>query len=106
LAAFGENRFVRNLLGESVLEDILGFRSRRLLVDEFAELEIGKQRRENRVGFARRVAYQPERKFLADYCQRLQQFLLGGCEAVDPRRDYSFDRGRNPYGRERLRKLD
>ena len=59
-----------------MLEGVFVFGKRGLLVDKLRGLQVREQRRQFIVGLADHAPHQPDRKFLADHRERLQQLLV------------------------------
>jgi hypothetical protein len=71
-AALGQHRVVGHLLSQRVLECILKVAGRRLLIDELRKLQFIEYPVDLIVGLLDDLAYERERKLLADHGQGLQ----------------------------------
>src|SRR5579872_160030 len=107
LTPFQEQRVVGNFLRQGVLEGVLDIASRRLLVDEFSQLEIVKhafqflaRRRRNYLG------NESKREVAAKNCKRLKQILLTRGKAIDTSREERLNGRRDAKLAQRLGKLD
>src|SRR6266481_4183253 len=89
-----------------MLEDVPDLGNRGLLVNELGYLQLREQPLQLVVGFSGDFSYQPERKLLADYRQRLQQVLLFGWQPIDTRREHRLNRRWDLNRIERLGELD
>ena len=106
LAALLEDRVVGDLLRERVLEDILDIRDRRLLVDEFAKLEIGEEAFELLFRMSGDAPCETEDELPAEDGKSLQERLLVVAQPVDTRGEDGLHGRRNAQRRERLDQLD
>src|ERR1700730_6185121 len=104
-ASLNQDRVVRNLLRQRVLEDVLGVADRRLLVDEFAELQVVENAMEFVVTLEHHRTNQRQRKLTANDGQRLQQVFRIGRQAIDTRGQNSLHRRRYLQRIERAREL-
>src|SRR6476660_5852710 len=83
LAPILQDRIVRDLLRERVLEDIFDVRDRRLLIDELAKLEIGEQTFELVLRSSSDGSRQAEYELSSEHRECLQEGLLIGAQPVD-----------------------
>ena len=94
-APLAQQRAVGHLLGQPMLEAVLHFRKRRLLVDELPGLQPRQQALQRIFGQQGDARQQAPRKCLADHRQGLQQRLLGRLQAVDAGGDHPLHGGRD-----------
>src|SRR5262249_19797784 len=83
LAALQQNGVVSNLLGQRVLEDVFHIRDRRLLVHEFAKLQIADQPLEFVLRSPGDGPREAEDELAAQHRQRLEEILFVVAQPID-----------------------
>src|SRR5262245_4297017 len=94
-----QQRLIRDLLGEDVLEGIGLFWDKAGLVEEFGSLQVPETASEDVLGYLRDSLQKGDRNLRPDHGCRLQEVLLRRREPVDTRCEHRLDRVRYGHGR-------